>query len=145
MTILLQKPSVLNTTSNTVSVTQVPAYPNGIFVVDLDASTGSVRGENVMMPDLPPDHLAFARHDGRANIFLHFSDGHAAKVDLTSLGIDVSRLNMNTAGASAEGSAVEIADANGKTVHIDSAVLRSYCDPRFAAELRQAIADANAD
>jgi hypothetical protein len=97
-----------------------------------------------MLPDLPPDHLAFARHDGGTSVFLYFSDGHTVTVDLERLGIETSRLRMGTASASAQGSAVEVRDKGGKTVHIDSAVLRSFCDPKYAAELRQAIADVTA-
>ena len=91
------------------------------------------------------DHIASARHAGGTSISLRFSDGRQATVDLAALGIDTSNLRLKSARASSWGSAVEIKDRRGGTIDIDSAVLRSYCDPQYAAELRQAIADLSAD
>jgi hypothetical protein len=136
--------SILNTTSNTAGIVHLPVRAGGRYITKLDVSTSAVRGGNFILPELPPDLLAFARHDGGTSVFLRFSDGHTATVDLARLGIDMSRLSLGTASASADGSAVEVRARHGKTVHIDSAVLRSYCDPEYAAELRQAIADVTA-
>jgi hypothetical protein len=73
---------------------------------------------------------------------LQFSDGLTATVDLSRVGVNTSGLRLGSARASSWGSALEVEDARGNTVHIDSAVLRAYCDPQYAAALRQAIADA---
>ena len=112
-----------------------------VNITPQSTETATTPGGNPVPSDLPPEHLAFARHVGQESVFLRFSDGREATIDLERLGIDTSRLRLNTR-ASSWGSAVETRDRLGKTVHIDSALLRSYCDPKYAAELRQAIADA---
>ena len=103
--------------------------------------TASVPGGSFVLSDLQPESLMYARHARGSRISLRFSDGLAVTLDLATLGIDTSELRLATAHPSSWGSAVEVEDQRGKTVHIDSAVLRSYCDPKYAAELRQAIAD----
>jgi hypothetical protein len=106
-------------------------------------STGSATtsGGSPLSSDLAPDHLTFAQHAKGTSVSLCFSDGCTATVDLATLGINTSRWKLKTARASSDGDAVEVKDNRGKTVHIDSAVLRSHCDPKYAAELRKAIAD----
>jgi len=91
--------------------------------------------------ELPTEHLASAQHVGKTKVLLRFSDGHRATVDLAKLDIDTSLLKLDTMRASSWGSAAEVEDANGHTIHLDSAVLRSHCDSRYAAELRKAIAE----
>lgn len=88
--------------------------------------------------EFPPEHLKVATHIGGGKVSLRFSDGFLATVNLEDLGIDVANLKMGTARPS-WGSAVEVEDVKGKPVHIDSAVLRAQCDPKYAAELEHAI------
>ena len=106
--------------------------------------TASVLGGSLVSSDLRPEHLTYARHVSGSRLSLRFADGLVATLDLAKLGIDASSLRLATAQASSWGSAVEVEDQRGKAVHIDSAVLRSYCDPKYAAVLRQAIAAATA-
>ncbi len=88
----------------------------------------------------PPEHLALATHIGGRKVALRFSDGRISTIDLSLFGIDTAKLRMSTTKVS-WGNAVEIQDMKGKAVHIDSSVLRAFCDPRYAAELRQAVTD----
>jgi hypothetical protein len=142
---LLSLKSAWSVSKNTAVVPHSPTTARNRYIRILETSTSAGQGGDYiragLLPGLPPDHLALARHDSGTNLFLRFSDGQTAIVDFAKLGIDTSRLRMDTASASAEGSAVEIKDRRGKMVHIDSAVLRAHCDPKYAAELRQAIAE----
>lgn len=112
--------------------------------VALFTGTASVLGGSLVLSNLRPEHLTYARYVSGLRLLLRFADGLAVTLDLARLGIDAGSLRLATAHASSWGSAVEVEDQRGKVVHIDSAVLRSYCDPKYAAVLRRAIADAAA-
>jgi hypothetical protein len=101
--------------------------------------SSAIVGSVPVPADLPPEHLALAFSVGGTKVSLRFADGFICTIDLTRLGIDTTKLRMDTARAS-WGSAVEIETTRGKTIHIDSSVLRAYCDPVFAAKLAQVIA-----
>jgi len=121
-------------------VTRNLRYPTSRRFAILRTST------SVSRCNLPPlsnttDHIASARHINGTVISLLFWDGFVATVDLAELQIDTTALNLESARASSWGSAVEVRDTRGKIVHIDSAVLRAYCDPPYAAQLEQEIAD----
>jgi hypothetical protein len=88
---------------------------------------------------LPPEHLASVEHVYDSKVYLTFSDGYSATIDLAELGIDLTALRWRSLEPS-WGSAVEIKTASGKAIHIDSAVLRAYCDTQYAADLEQAVA-----
>lgn len=122
-------------------------YPlQRLFSVDIQAgsftTTPAPSGASPVATNLPPEHLASVRHLGGAVLSLRFSDGYTGRVDLSRLGMDVTMLRLDTARVS-WGSAVEVDDTRGETVHIDSAVLRAYCDPQYAAQLEAAIASAS--
>ena len=137
----------VSATINTASTELLPDRQEARLVAEKTASAntmGFFKEHDPVSSDLPPDHLAFARHAGAMRILLRFSDGCKATVDLADLKIDTRRLKLDTAKASSWGSALEIKDRQGKVVHIDSAVLRSSCDPYFAAELRRSIAEVTA-
>jgi hypothetical protein len=97
------------------------------------------------VPDSAPDFLTSACFAGGTKVLVCFSDRLSRVIDLTELGIDTSWLRLDTVRHSSEGSALEVTDKDGETIHIDSAVLRSHCDPKYAAELQQAIADISAN
>ena len=119
------------------------AAPNIRMVRPMEAAARSdmTTGVIPMFANLPPEHLVFAGHAGGPNVRLRFADGRSATVNLAGIEINVSRLRLNTVRHSPDGSAMEVRDKRGRTIHIDSAVLRSQCDLGYAAELRQAIAD----
>jgi hypothetical protein len=102
--------------------------------------SAATSGTSRFDPDVSPDQLTAASHASVTAVFLQFTDGHKATIDLVDLGIDVSNLRLPTVRASSWGSAVEVEDATGKTVHIDSALLRAYSDPQYAKQLGEAIA-----
>ena len=87
-----------------------------------------------------PDHVISANYTGDNLVSLRFSDGFTAVVDLARLGLDLQSLRLYTICASSWGSSIEVEDVEGETVHIDSAVLRAYSDPNFAAHLERSIA-----
>jgi hypothetical protein len=105
--------------------------------VTTSTTVGAIRP---VRESFPPHHLALACYVGGNKISLRFSDGFLCTVDLARFGVDTSRLRLDTSQAS-WGSAVEILDSRGKKFHIDSASLRAFCDPRYAAELQRAIDD----
>jgi hypothetical protein len=91
------------------------------------------------------DYLVEAHRVSGALIALRFEDGHTGTINLTDLGIDPSSLRLDTVRASSWGSALEVEDLSGETVHIDSAVLRAYSDPQYARQLEQDIREFEAD
>lgn len=107
------------------------------------AETTALRGNSISSEPLR-DQLVSVRHLGGTRIALKFSDNYEGNVDLSTLGIDTTVLQPETVRVSSLGSAAEIKSKSGKTIDIDSAVLRSYCDPEYAAELRRAIAELTA-
>jgi hypothetical protein len=116
-------------------------YHSGrIIELPLKSTSSNASWAIRVLAKLPPEHLQLALHVGGSKVSLRFSDGFFSTVDLARLGIDATKLKMATARAS-WGSAVEVEAAKGKAIHIDSAVLRAQCDPKYAAELAQAIAD----
>ena len=86
------------------------------------------------------DRLMHATFVFPSSIDLMFEDGRSGIVHLADLGLDVRRMRPSSVRASSWGSAAEIEDVTGHTIHIDSAVLRARIDPAFAQVLRQAIA-----
>ncbi len=106
------------------------------------APTQTSNQEALQVPEeVTPDQLSVACFIGGSKISLRFADNFICTLDLAQLGIDASKLKLETAHAS-WGSAIEVEDVGGKAIHIDSAVLRAYCDPQFAAELKESIAEA---
>jgi hypothetical protein len=95
-------------------------------------------------PEVSQEQLTIAQHVGGPVVSLQFADGYTGTVNLADLGIDAAALRLGTVRASSWGSAVEVEDARGETVQIDSAVLRAYCDSHYARQLGQAIADLEA-
>jgi hypothetical protein len=110
----------------------------------LTASGASVEAHSMPL-DLSPERLSSAHYiASERRVSLRFFDGLTAMLDLVRLGIDISGLKLGTVRVSSLGSAIEVEDLRGKTIDIDSAVLRSYCDPAYATELRKAIAEVTA-
>lgn len=111
------------------------AFRNLIRVESVSTAFG---GTTLAKKIFPPEHLALATHIGGGKVALRFSDGRINTIDLSLLGIDTAKLRMSTAKAS-WGNAVEIQSMKGNAIYIDSSVLRAFCDPNYAAELRQAV------
>lgn len=98
----------------------------------------SISGGYFVIGNHSKDHLTHAKYAGNGKVALQFADGLFAGVDLAELDIDTSMIKPESMRAS-WGSAVEIDTTDGDTFHIDSAVLRAYCDPEYAEELEKSI------
>jgi hypothetical protein len=103
-------------------------------------ATSNSEGPSMLTEELPPEHLSGAQHAENGRVSLRFADGYRGTVDLAELGMDPAALRLESVRASSWGSAVEVEDRQGKTIHIDSAVLRARCDRQYAMKLREAIA-----
>jgi hypothetical protein len=94
-----------------------------------------------MSQTLSPEHIVRARHAGGTEAAMRFADGHEGRVDLTDLGLDVATLRLETMRETSWGGAVELETTEGESITLDAAVLRAYCDPEYANQLAQAIAE----
>jgi hypothetical protein len=117
----------------------------GSVSITKQSSSSASSASTVLPQKVSPDGLIDARRTSGAEVTLKFEDGHTGTVDLADLGIDTTALRLETVHASSWGSAIEVKDVRGKTVHIDSAVLRAYSDPKYARQLEQDIADVEAN
>jgi hypothetical protein len=100
--------------------------------------TISSSGTNTAMTE---DCLVEAHRTPGGMVSVRFSDERSGIVNLRKLGVDQSRLRMETVRASPWGSAIEITDNAGHVIHIDSAIARAYIDPEFAAKLQRRISE----
>ena len=84
------------------------------------------------------DYLTFVGlRDGALSV--RFADGYTGTVDPGQVELDVSHLKLTSLRASSWGSAAEVEDVSGETIHIDSSVLRACVDPVYATHLQQMI------
>jgi len=132
-------------TSNTTSPNYlVLVNPAKLLKTLKDMSTGAMSGGGQLVSppqNVAPDRLIAARSMPDGSILVRFADQRTGRVDLTQLGISTDSLKPETVRASSWGSAVEVTDNSGHTIHIDSAVLRAHIDPDYATWLQRAISE----